>query len=222
MNKKIAPSLMCTDLGNVAHDVQELDTAGIDYYHIDIMDGSFVPNFTLGPDFVQAVRKLTTKPLDIHTMVERPERFVTLFQQAGADMMSIHAEATNNLQGTLVAIKNAGMKAGVAINPATPLNVLDYVLPVVDYVVLMTVNPGFAGQKFIPEMYSKIEQLKAKIQAAKLDVAIEVDGNLGQQTIPRCVAAGADWFVGGTSSIYHAGSSLTQNVHKTREWLQED
>ncbi|UQS82227.1 ribulose-phosphate 3-epimerase [Bombilactobacillus folatiphilus] len=220
MTKKIAPSLMCTDLGHVARDVQALDAAGVDYYHIDIMDGSFVPNFTLGPDFIQAVRKLTNKPLDIHTMVQQPERFVDLFQQAGADMMSIHAEATMNLQGTLTQIKACGMQAGVAINPATPLSVLDYVLPVADYVVLMTVNPGFAGQKFIPEMYQKIAQLKQKITDLHLTTKIEVDGNLGAQTIPQCVKAGADWFVGGTSSVYRARASLADNVAQTRQWLE--
>src|SRR5699024_6979996 len=177
---KIAPSLMCTDLGNVEKDIKELDEAGIDLYHIDIMDGTFVPNFTLGPDFVKTVRELSDKPLDIDIMAEKPERFIDLFHQAGSDMIAIHAETTNNLQGTLTKIQDLGMQAGVAINPSTPLDVLDYVYNVIDYVVIMTVNPGFAGQTFIPEMYDKIANLKAEITNRNLNIEIMVDGNIGK------------------------------------------
>lgn len=216
---KIAPSLMCTDLGNVEKDIKELDEAGIDLYHIDIMDGTFVPNFTLGPDFVKTVRELTDKPLDIHIMAEKPERFIDLFHQAGSDMIAIHAETTNNLQGTLTKIQDLGMKAGVAINPSTPLDVLDYVYNVIDYVVIMTVNPGFAGQTFIPEMYDKIANLKAEITKRNLNIEIMVDGNIGKDTIPKSKEKGATIFVGGTSSVYKSGLSLTENVKNTRNLL---
>lgn len=217
--KKIAPSLMCTDLGNVENDIKQLDEANVDFYHIDIMDGQFVSNFTLGPDFVKTVRNLTKKPLDVHIMSFKPESFINLFHEAGADMISIHVEATNNLQGTLKKIQDLGMKAGVAINPSTPLSTLDYVYDVIDYVTLMTVNPGFAGQTFIPSMYGKIAELKAKIQEKNPNIKIEVDGNIGATTIPNCVKAGADWFIGGTSAIYKKDDSLYNNVQKTKELL---
>lgn len=216
---KIAPSLMCTDLGNVERDIKELDDAGVDFYHIDIMDGTFVPNFTLGPDFVRAVRKLTDKPIDIHIMAEKPERFIDLFHEAGSDMIAVHAETTNNLQGTLARIQELGMKAGVAINPSTPLDVLEYVYSVTDYVVVMTVNPGFAGQTFIPEMYDKIADLNAKITKRNLNIEIMVDGNIGKDTIPKSKENGATSFVGGTSSVYKSGLSLTENVKNTRNLL---
>lgn len=218
--RKIAPSLMCTDLGNVESDIKELDKANVDFYHIDIMDGQFVPNFTLGPDFVKTVRALTNKPLDVHIMSYDPEKFIDLFHEPGADMISIHAEATKNLQGTLTKIQQLGMKSGVAINPSTPLSVLDYVYDVTDYVTLMTVNPGFAGQKFIPSMYEKIEELKSNILTRKLDIKIEVDGNIGETTIPKCIEVGADWFIGGTSAIYKKENSLYDNVQKTKELLK--
>lgn len=216
---KVAPSLMVTDLSRVGEDIKELDNAGVEQYHIDIMDGHFVPNFTLGPDFVKKINELTNTPLDLHLMIENPENFIDMFYEAGADMISIHAEATNNLEGTLQKIQKLGMKAGVAINPATPLSVLDYIYPVIDYVLVMTVNPGFAGQKFIPAMYQKIADLRQIIDSKGMNIDIEVDGNLGTQTIPECVNNGAEWFVGGTSSVYQKDHSLTKNVAAVRQLL---
>ncbi|WEA52066.1 ribulose-phosphate 3-epimerase [Weissella paramesenteroides] len=216
---KVAPSLMVTDLSRVGEDIKELDNAGVEQYHIDIMDGHFVPNFTLGPDFVKKVNELTNTPLDLHLMIENPENYIDMFYEAGADMISIHAEATNNLEGTLQKIQKLGMKAGVAINPATPLSVLDYVYPVIDYVLVMTVNPGFAGQKFISAMYQKITDLRHIIDSKGMNIDIEVDGNLGSQTIPGCVNSGAEWFVGGTSSVYQKDHSLTENVAAVRQLL---
>ena len=216
---KVAPSLMVTDLSRVGEDIKELDNAGVEQYHIDIMDGHFVPNFTLGPDFVKKINELTNTPLDLHLMIENPENFIDMFYEAGADMISIHAEATNNLEGTLQKIQKLGMKAGVAINPATPLSVLDYIYPVIDYVLVMTVNPGFAGQKFIPAMYQKIADLRQIIDSKGMNIDIEVDGNLGAQTIPGCVNNGAEWFVGGTSSVYQKDHSLAKNVAAVRQLL---
>lgn len=211
---------MCTDLLKVEADVSELDEAGVDYYHIDVMDGQFVPNFALSPDFVQRVRQVTNKPLDIHMMVERPERYLEIFADAGADMISIHAEATPHLQGSLATIRELGLKAGVAVNPGTPIHALEHVLDTTDYICLMTVNPGFAGQAFIPAMYDKIKALRNLIDRSGFSIKIEVDGNIGQQTIPRCRHNGADMFVCGTSSVYKPGSSLSDNVQATRSLLK--
>lgn len=216
---KLGPSLMCTDLGRVEEEIRELDQAGVDFYHLDIMDGQFAPNFALSPDFVKKVRKLTTTTLDVHLMVENPERYIDVFIDSGADMLSVHAEATHNLQSILAHIQSRGVKAGVAINPATPLDVLDYVYDVTDYVVVMTVNPGFAGQQFIPATYEKIKRLHKKITDLNLDISIQVDGNIGAATIPQCIENGANLFVGGTSAVYSPEKSLIDNVKATKKLL---
>lgn len=220
MNCKLGPSLMCTNLMNVESDIKELDAANVDFYHIDIMDGNFVSNFTLGPDFVRQVRKLTNKPLDIHIMANNPEHYIELFAEAGADMISIHSEGTKHLQGALAKIRKLGLKSGVALNPETSIDVLQYVLDVTDYVCLMTVNPGFAGQKFIPAMYKKIRQLHEMIVASGYPIEIEVDGNIGEETIPQCKQNGAVLYVGGTSAVYKKGCTLFDNVQATRLLLQ--
>ncbi|ALV22138.1 MULTISPECIES: ribulose-phosphate 3-epimerase [Carnobacterium] len=216
---KLGPSLMCTDLGNVEQDIKELDNAAVDFYHIDVMDGVFVPNFGLNPDFVKRVREITEKPLDVHLMVTDPSRYIDTFAEAGADMISIHAEATSNLQGDLARIQAHGLKAGVAINPATSLDVLEYVYDVTDYVVVMTVNPGFAGQKFIPATYDKIQELSDQIKKRGLQIEIQVDGNIGENTIPKCKDNGATMYIGGSSAVYNSTGTLKENVQKTKQLL---
>lgn len=216
---KLGPSLMCTDLGNVEQDIKELDNAEVDFYHIDVMDGIFVPNFGLNPDFVKRVREITEKPLDVHLMVKEPSRYIDTFAEAGADMISIHAEATTNLQGDLAKIQAHGLKAGVAINPATSLDILEYVYDVTDYVVVMTVNPGFAGQKFIPAVYDKIQQLRDQIKKRELKIDIQVDGNIGEYTIPKCKDNGATMYIGGSSAVYNSTGTLKENVQKTKQLL---
>lgn len=216
---KLGPSLMCTDLGNVEQDIKELDNAAVDFYHIDVMDGVFVPNFGLNLDFVKRVREITEKPLDVHLMVTDPSRYIDTFAEAGADMISIHAEATTNLQGDLARIQAHGLKAGVAINPATSLDVLEYVYDVTDYVVVMTVNPGFAGQKFIPAVYDKIQELSDQINKRGLKIEIQVDGNIGKNTIPKCKDNGATMYIGGSSAVYNSAGTLEENVKKTKQLL---
>lgn len=216
---KLGPSLMCTDLGNVEQDIKELDNAAVDFYHIDVMDGVFVPNFGLNPDFVKRVREITEKPLDVHLMVTDPSRYIDTFAEAGADMISIHAEATSNLQGDLARIQAHGLKAGIAINPATSLDVLEYVYDVTDYVVVMTVNPGFAGQKFIPATYDKIQELSDQIKKRGLQIEIQVDGNIGENTIPKCKDNGATMYIGGSSAVYNSTGTLKENVQKTKQLL---
>lgn len=218
---KIGPSLMCGDMGNLEETVKTLDKPRVDFFHFDIMDGKFVPNFTMGPDMIKALRPISNKPFDIHLMIEEPERHIETFVDAGADMISIHAEATTHLQRTLQSIKNHGVKAGIALNPATPINCLDYVWDVVDYIVLMTVNPGFAGQKFIPLTLKKIEKLKKIMKEQNLDIPIQVDGNISYETIPLVLEKGAEMLVCGTSSLFKKDEPLVQSLYKLEKFISE-
>jgi len=210
---------MCADMGNLKDAINRLDSGKVEFYHFDIMDGSFVPNFTMGPDMIKTLRPYSATPFDVHLMIQEPERYIDLFADAGADMISVHAEATIHLQRTLQSIRNRGLKAGVALNPSTPLSVLDYVWDIVDYVVLMTVNPGFAGQKFIPLTFDKIAQLKEMITQKGLDIEIQVDGNISYDTIPKVLEKGADMLVCGTSSLFIKDKSLEQALEELHEFL---
>ncbi len=173
--------------------------AGADWIHVDVMDGEFVPNITIGPLVVAAVRRATTLPLDVHLMIERPERFITDFAKAGASTICVHVEACPHLHRTLAQIREAGARAGVALNPSTPASAIEPVLADLDQVLVMTVNPGFGGQKFIASMLPKIEILRGWIEERELEVALEVDGGIGEETIAGAARAGADVFVAGTA-----------------------
>ena len=201
--KKVSPSILSADFTRLGEEITAVEKAGADYLHIDVMDGHFVPNITIGPLVVKAVRPVTDMPFDVHLMISQPDLYIEEFVKAGANIISVHAEATRHLHRTLGFIRSCGAKAAVALNPATPISVLDHVLTQLDMVLIMTVNPGFEAQKFIPEMTSKIQSLKEKIDKLGLDIEIEVDGGINHETIKPVSFAGADVFVAG-SAIYHS------------------
>ena len=218
-NNKIAPSILAADYANFASELKRIEETSAEYVHIDIMDGQFVPNITFGADVVASMRKHSKLVFDCHLMVVNPERFVDAFAQAGADIMTIHAESTLHIHGALQKIKKAGMKAGVVINPGTPVSAIEPVLSLVDQVLIMTVNPGFGGQAFIPEMLEKVQKV-AKIRDEKgYDFDIEVDGGVDNKTIKACYQAGANVFVAG-SYLFRA-SDLTAQVETLRVALDD-
>lgn len=218
-NNKIAPSILAADYANFASELKRIEETSVEYVHIDIMDGQFVPNITFGADVVASMRKHSKLVFDCHLMVVNPERFVDAFAQAGADIMTIHAESTLHIHGALQKIKKAGMKAGVVINPGTPVSAIEPVLSLVDQVLIMTVNPGFGGQAFIPEMLEKVQKV-AKIRDEKgYDFDIEVDGGVDNKTIKACYQAGANVFVAG--SYLFKASDLTAQVETLRVALDD-
>jgi len=196
---RIAPSLLAADFLNLASEIDSVEKAGIDLLHIDVMDGLFVPNITMGTNVVSAVREHTSSELDVHLMIDNPERYVDAFCEAGADMLSVHVEATTHLHRTIQLIKNHKVKAGVVLNPATPISVLDYIIYEVDFILIMTVNPGFGGQSFIPEMVDKIKAVRHLIEVSGRNIAIEVDGGINPRTLQLCREAGAKLFVAGSA-----------------------
>lgn len=200
---KIAPSILSADFANLQRDIEIVDKNGADLIHIDAMDGQFVPNITLGPNVVSAIRKVTDLTLDVHLMIEYPERYIEAFAQAGADIITVHVEATKHLHRTLQQIKQTGKKCGVVINPATPVSAIEMVLGDVDMVLVMTVNPGFGGQSFIPMTLEKIKQLAYLREQNHYSYLIEVDGGINDETAKLCREAGVDIAVAG-SYIYEA------------------
>ena len=196
---RIAPSLLSADFTRLADELASVEEAGADWIHIDVMDGHFVPNITLGPFIVEAVKRATDLPLDVHLMIERPERYIEDFVRAGANSVGVQVEACPHLHRTIAQIREAGARACVVLNPSTPASAVEGVLGDVDQVLVMTVNPGFGGQKFIESMLPKIETLRGWINENGLDVALEVDGGIAVETIGRAAAAGADVFVAGSA-----------------------
>jgi len=205
---KIAPSILSADFSRLGDEVRAIDVAGADYVHIDVMDGHFVPNITIGPLVVGAVRPVTGLPLDVHLMIENPDQYIPDFARAGADIIVVHAEAVRHLHRTVQLIKSLGKKAGVSLNPATSLSALDIILPDLDLVLLMTVNPGFGGQSFIESSLPKITELRRRIDELDLPIELEVDGGVKVDNIEEIAAAGADVFVAG-SAVFGADNYQT-------------
>ena len=197
--RKIAPSILSADFTKLGEEIEAVEAAGADYIHIDVMDGHFVPNITVGPMIVKAARKVTDLPLDVHLMIENPERYIDDFVRAGSDLIAVHVETVTHLHRLLGVIQDAGIKAGTALNPATPLSSIQHVLHNLDMVVLMTVNPGFGGQSFIPEVLPKIEELKRIIEQKGIEVDIEVDGGINVENVSQVARAGANVFVAGNA-----------------------
>ncbi|EFR44916.1 ribulose-phosphate 3-epimerase [Streptococcus pseudoporcinus] len=206
---KIAPSILAADYANFAAELKRIEETDAEYVHIDIMDGQFVPNISFGADVVASMRKHSKLVFDCHLMVVDPERYVEAYAQAGADIMTIHLESTRHIHGALQKIKAAGMKAGVVINPGTPVGALEPILSLVDQVLIMTVNPGFGGQAFIPECLDKVQKVVEMRQRAGLDFDIEVDGGVDDKTIAACAKAGANVFVAG-SYLFKADDLVSQ------------
>jgi len=203
MNKiKVAPSILSADFGQLANEIKKVEAAGADLIHIDVMDGHFVPNITVGPLIVKACRQATKLPLDVHLMIENPDRFIPDFAKAGADIITIHVETVKNLEADIELIRWNNVKPGVVVNPATPVESVFHVLDKVAMVLFMTVNPGFEGQKFMPEVLAKIRALKSRVASRESRVDIEVDGGINLETAKEAVKAGANVLVAGSAIFY--------------------
>lgn len=212
---KIAPSILSADFSRLGDEVRAIDQAGADYVHVDVMDGHFVPNITIGPLVVDAVRRVTDLPLDVHLMIEAPDRYIADFAKAGADLIVVHVEAATHLHRTIELIRSCGKKAGVSLNPATSLTTLDMILPDLDLVLLMTVNPGFGGQSFIEGSLPKIAELRRRIDQLGRPIELEVDGGVKVDNIGQIAAAGADVFVAG--SAVFGTDNYTDTIRRLRD-----
>ncbi len=221
MKIRLSASVMCADFSCLKKDVKLLEEGGVDYLHFDIMDGHFVPNLTIGAGILRSLRKITELPFDTHLMIEDPDRYIPVFAEAGSSLISVHAEACSHLSRTIQSIKENGARAGVALNPATPLYRLDYILGELSQVLIMTVNPGFAGQKLVPSTISKIEKLEEIIEKKGLRIDIAVDGNVSFANAPVMVKAGANTLVCGTSSIFDPHLGIKKGIAKLRGALKD-
>jgi len=218
--KKIAPSILSADFTRLYEEIKAVERAGADYIHIDVMDGHFVPNITFGPLIVKALKRITPIPLDVHLMISEPDKFIETFINAGADIVTVHAEASLHLHRTVQKIKSMGKRAGVSLNPATPLDVLDYILDELDLVLLMTVNPGFEAQEFIDSVVPKIKKLRDEIDKRNLRCEIEVDGGINEDTISIASSAGADVFVAGSAIFY--SKDYGETIKRMRERIKNE
>jgi ribulose-phosphate 3-epimerase len=214
--KLIAPSILSANFTKLGEELSAVERAGADWIHIDVMDGHFVPNLSMGPLIIQAVKRATTLPLDVHLMIEQPDRYVANFIEAGANAISIHVEASCHLDRIIRQIKGFGVKAGIALNPSSSLATIEWVLPLVDYVLILGVNTGFGGQAFIPYTLEKIRRLRSMIQAQCLPTLIEVDGGVNEQTILEIAGAGANIFVAGSSIFASQDYAKTINTFRAK------
>ena len=212
----ISPSILSADFARLGEEVRAIDEAGADWIHVDVIDGHFVPNITIGPGVVKALRPHSSKPFDVHLMISPVDNFLDAFAEAGADIITVHPEAGPHLHRTIQRIKALGKKAGVSLNPATPAKMLDYVLDEIDLVLVMSVNPGFGGQKFIASQLKKIEAIANRISKEGLDVQIEVDGGIDTTTGPQAVNAGATVLVAGTAAFRGGPSQYAANIRALR------
>ncbi|RLD88959.1 MAG: ribulose-phosphate 3-epimerase [Bacteroidetes bacterium] len=215
MSHLIAPSLLSANFGNLQHDINMVNKSEADWFHLDVMDGVFVPNISFGIPVISAIKKLAKKPLDVHLMIVQPERYITDFKKAGADTLTVHYEAVTHLNRTIHAIKQEGMKAGVVLNPHTSIILLENIITEVDLVLLMSVNPGFGGQKFIENTYTKIEQLKELIIKKGSSALIEVDGGVNLDNASKLIQAGVDVLVAGNAIFKSANPSETIHSFKS-------
>jgi ribulose-phosphate 3-epimerase len=199
---KIAPSILSADFAKLGEEILDVEKGGADYIHVDVMDGHFVPNITIGPLIVEAIRPITKLPLDVHLMIENPDQYIEAFAKAGADYITVHVEACRHLHRTIQHIKSVGVKAGVVLNPATPVESIQHIIGDIDMVLLMSVNPGFGGQKFIPEVLPKIRKVKEMAEKKGIELEIEIDGGVNPETAKQCIEAGANVLVAG-SAIYN-------------------
>jgi ribulose-phosphate 3-epimerase len=206
---QIVPSILSADFARLAEEIGRVERAGAEILHVDIMDGHFVPNLTMGPPVVASVRKITKMQLDLHLMIEDPDKYAPLFIEAGADMISVHQEACRHLDRTLRMIRSEGARPGVVLNPATPIGTLEDVLDLVDHVLIMSVNPGFGGQEFIPRSLQKIRALATRRHEARLNFAIEIDGGVSRDNVEMIVRAGCDWLVAGSAVFHSADPAAT-------------
>ena len=213
---KLAPSILSADFARLGEQVAEVARAGADYIHVDVMDGHFVPNITVGAPVVASIRPLTSLPLDVHLMIEHPERYISEFAKAGADIITVHVEACPHLHGTIKSIKELGVKAGVSLNPATPISAIEEIIPHVDLVLIMSVNPGFGGQSFIPATLPKIANVRKILDDRKLNAELEVDGGVTADNAPGIVKAGANVLVAG-NSIFKATEGISRALQRLRE-----
>jgi ribulose-phosphate 3-epimerase len=216
MTFRIAPSILSADFARLGEQVKEAEAGGADWIHIDVMDGHFVPNISIGPLIVRALRPVTGLPLDVHLMIEQPERYLADFARAGADVLTVHVETCPHLSRTVQQIKELGVKAGVTLNPATPLGSLVEILPEVDLVLMMSVNPGFGGQSYIPAITGKIARLRQMLDDIGSAAELEVDGGVNNETIGEVVAAGATMLVAG-SAVFNQHASIAENLRQLRQ-----